>query len=85
MPDLVRRGFLFGGLALIAAPAIVHAGALMPIRGELLTLDAFAFNAITREAIKLFTDCNEYLKRIDLQYEDTFSQLRIRPPEAYYV
>lgn len=38
MADLARRSFITGlGAALIAAPAIVRAGSLMPVRNMLIT------------------------------------------------
>ncbi len=95
MPDLGRRGFLLGGLAALAAPAIVHAGALMPIRGELLLAPRNMYptlSMITREAVQLFRYSNDFLVSIDRQYENAFlrtdyvvgSTLRIRLPEAYH-
>jgi hypothetical protein len=39
MPDLARRGFLVGGLALLATPAIVRASSLMPVRALYDTVD----------------------------------------------
>ena len=99
MPNLARRSFLLGGLALLAAPAIVRAGSLMPIRGELLTLDVWAqrnslltIDMITREAVRLWTNSNEFLRIIDREYDEQFrlaprigSQLLIRLPRDYHV
>ena len=40
MPDITRRGFLAGlGAGLIAAPAIVSAANIMPVRKRLTTFD----------------------------------------------
>ena len=95
MPDLARRSFLLGGLALLAAPAIVRAGSLMPIRGELLLAPRNTYltlSMITREAVQLFRYSNDFLVSIDRQYENAFlrtdyvvgSTLRIRLSEAYH-
>ena len=50
-------------------------------------------NMITREAIELFKNSNEFLKNIDQQYDDSFARdgakigqsLRIRLPNDYTV
>ena len=79
-----RRGFLGGLLALAAAPAIVRASSLMPIsvmpdeevlqqlasRNNLLTIDM-----ITREAVRLWKNSNEFLENLDAQYDDAFNGL----------
>lgn len=47
-PSLSRRGFIGGLAALIAAPAVVRAASLMPVRGiiiptrNLITLEEYA-------------------------------------------
>ena len=85
-----RRDFLTGLISLVAAPAIVRAGSLMPIRGELLVKSSntlLTLNMITREAVRLFANSNKFLQSLD-EYDDLFkreqyvigSQLRIRLP-----
>lgn len=73
-----RRSFLAGLGSLLAAPAIVRAEILMPVRaiiahrryteGSLLTVDMIA-----REAVKLFTNCNRMLQDIELQYRADYA------------
>ena len=76
---LPRRRFLLGLSALIAAPAIVRATSLMPVKvveengaksmicfpsvNGLLTL-----SQITREAVILFKNTNMFLQRVDKIY-----------------
>jgi len=59
---------------MFAAPAIVQASSLMPVRGvplygrnNLLTIDM-----ITREAVELFANSNAFLKNLT-PYEDAFA------------
>lgn len=91
-----RRGFLAGAIGLLAAPAIVSASSLMPIKGFVLEP---TFNRlltpemITREAVKLFCNSNYFLKNIEEQYDWQFgvegakigTALRIRLPVNYAV
>jgi hypothetical protein len=86
MADLSRRGILG---AFIAAPAIVRASSLMPVkqmfapaavipaRNTLLTLDQ-----ITREAIRLFQNSNTFLANLEPQWGE-FHSLRVRLPLDY--
>lgn len=92
--ELSRRRVFAGLGALVAAPAIVHVSALMPLRGvplyargnQLLTMEM-----ITREAVRLFASSNAFLQNLDEQYSDEFgiagakigTTLRIRLPNDY--
>lgn len=87
-----RRAFLTGLGVLIAAPAIVHAGNLMPIKVmNPVGNNLLPIQEITREAVRLFMQTNHFLRGIDRQYENEFgregskigSQLRIRLPNSY--
>jgi hypothetical protein len=70
-----RRGFLTASLALIAAPAIVRATSLMPIKSwlepQLFEITKIAPNRIltidmiTREAVKLWQDSNAFLQQME--------------------
>lgn len=81
-----RRGFLQGLGLIIAAPAIIRIDRLMRVvsvdmaaleaeimadplfrRNSLLTI-----NDITREAIRLFKNSNEFIRKIDSQYSQEF-------------
>jgi hypothetical protein len=92
---IARRSFITGLIGLVAAPAIIQASSLMPIssrfippRGSLLTL-----NEITRNAVKLFSNTNQFLGNIDQQFADEFERysaemgkvLRIRLPERFEI
>ena len=91
-----RRGFLKGLLFVAAAPAVVRAASLMPVSAELggdtMTLGHLAranqyltINDISREAVKLFSESNVFLREIDSQYERIGDTLRIRLPNDYQV
>ncbi len=89
-----RRGFLAGLVSCLAAPAIVRAASLMPVRGLVYALPAtnnslLTIEMITREAVRLFTNSNQFLHNIDRQYADldfaVGSQLRIALPSDYVV
>ena len=99
-----RRSFLTGLVSLMAAPAIVRASSLMPIKlfDPVQSLSAggvnsrLAISMITREAIKLFSQSNEFLRYINTQYDEEFavtgidtprigSQFRIRLPQDYSI
>lgn len=101
MLDLSRRGLIAGIGALIAAPAIVKASSLMPVTGGIVTRPALVrwpyagkslltINQITREAIKLFCNSNQFIQNIDRQYDAKFAPaigttLRIRMPTGFRV
>lgn len=95
-----RRGFLKGLVGVVAAPAIVHVTSLMPIHAwDLGVEDATAITVmrgntlltihqITREAVRLFRNSNSYLRQIDEQYAEIYSNrfamsdpLKVRIPE----
>lgn len=100
-----RRGFLGGMLAVLAAPAIVRVESLMvlpakqqlilpdflPVDVSFVQNDLRALNMIMREAVRLWTDSNAFLKGIDEQYEKEFaaenarigSTLRITVPKDF--
>jgi hypothetical protein len=78
-----RRSFLTGLGALIAAPAVVHAGVLMPVRGVVIpTIDIIdhtyygpalmTVEEITREAARIFTSTNQFIKNLNAQYDYVF-------------
>jgi hypothetical protein len=73
---LSRRGLISSALASIPAAALRPLLAAVPVletyngaRNSLLTLDM-----INREAIRLFTESNAFLKNISGQYEEEFDQ-----------
>lgn len=93
MVTLARRGFLLGLVSALAAPAIVRAGSIMPVRslfvgrsGRFLTTDM-----LTRESVKLWPNSNNFIRGIDEQFEEEFgragakigSSIRIRLPSAF--
>lgn len=72
--ELPRRKFLLGLGAFIASPAVVKASSLMPvraysqgivIRGNSLLL----IEQITRDAVRLFTNSNKFIDKINREYE----------------
>lgn len=69
-----RRSFVTGALALVAAPAIVRAGSLMPVKVTLQPWQsemALWFDQammITREVVELSRNSNAFLKELDEQY-----------------
>jgi hypothetical protein len=76
--DLSRRS-LFAGLgALIAAPAIVRAASLMPVRAivpgrrNILTL-----NEISREAVRLWNNSDSFITKIPQWWYEDFASPRI--------
>lgn len=86
MSDLIipsRRGFLSGSLCLLAAPAIVRAASLMPIKAEvpLLVINRIGgntmltINQITREAVRLWQKSNSFIKNLELEYDATYKFL----------
>jgi len=77
-----RRGFLGGLLALVAAPAVVRAASLMPVRvmpdEEVLVQLArrnslVTLNQITREAMRLFNSSNAFIESLNKHYDDSFA------------
>lgn len=81
-----RRGFLLAaanfGLAaagVIAAPAIIKATSLMPVRAwetDAITTysrnSLLTINMITREAVRLFKNSNLFLQNLDAQYAEIY-------------
>jgi hypothetical protein len=83
-----RRGFLGGLLALVAAPAIVRASSLMPVKVlppkevlDGLFVDEvypvtentlLTVRQITREAIRLWKNSNLYMENIEGEYGRVF-------------
>lgn len=89
--QLSRRGFLGGLLAVVSAPAIVRVESLMALpRPEIIvpqiqTAVEYAvgnhlmtMDMITREAIKLWTNSNFFIKSINEQYEKEFADGQAR-------
>jgi len=70
---LSRRGFFVGLAAAFAAPAIVRATSLMPVRSfgtsRILTIEE-----MTREAVRLWKNSNAFLRNIDMQYVDACNE-----------
>lgn len=66
---IARRSIIKGLVALVAAPAIIKVADLMPVNAalqpgnSLLTIDQ-----ITREAVQLFKNSNEFLRKLPEQY-----------------
>lgn len=98
---LPRRGFLRGIGALIAAPAIVRAASLMPIgvfgeeevayvplQFEPGSNTLLPMRMITREAIRLWKNSNEFVAQIDREYaiagDQIGKQLRIKLPSTKF-
>lgn len=53
-----RRGFITGLISLVAAPAVVRAGSLMPVRGDVLD-----WREVIRSAPEVpFTNCTALLR-----------------------
>jgi hypothetical protein len=79
---LRRRGFL-GGLAALAAPAIIRTpGLLMPVRALVLAgplpmtrpvSSILTINQITCEAVRLWKNSNAFLQYMDKDYPDIFA------------
>ncbi len=72
--ELPRRGFLLGLGSLIVAPAIVRAGSLMPVKvyrpGIIIGSNSFLLiKQITRDAVRLFCNSNEFIERIDPNFD----------------
>jgi hypothetical protein len=68
-----RRSVIAG---LFAAPAIVAVENIMPIRVPSIWLpsrNVLTLNMITREAIRLFVNSNNFLKQIDEQFSEFYS------------
>jgi hypothetical protein len=93
---LARRGFIGGLIGLIAAPAIVKASSLMPVKADLVLPslggnNLLTVDMITRESIRMFCNTNAFLKNYDRQFDEEFavedakigSTLRIRLPNDY--
>ena len=74
-----RRSFLRG---LIAAPAVVAAAHIMPVRlplilrPTLVTGNILTIQMITREAIRLFANSNSFIEQIDAQYTNQTGDLQ---------
>lgn len=69
MIETSRRSLITGLVALVAAPAIVKVASLMPVNAALQPgNDLLTLNQITRGAVRLFMDSNEFLREIT-EYE----------------
>src|ERR1700759_3420070 len=90
--QLSRRGFISGLLAVVSAPAIVRVESLMALpRPEIIVPQVqtaveyavgnnlMTMDMITREAIRLWTNSNFFIKYFDEQYDQEFdcNQARI--------
>lgn len=105
--NLSRRGFLGGLLAVVSAPAIVRVENLMVLpRPEIIipqietaveytlrTNSYLTLDMITREAVRLFTNSNAFIKYMDRQFDEEFAgvdarigdTLRIRFPSDFTI
>jgi hypothetical protein len=63
---LSRRGFFAGLAASLAAPAIVRAGILMPVRA-IAQPRVLTIQEITRASVRLFVNTNAFLADLDRQ------------------
>lgn len=81
MVEASRRGFISGALALVAAPAIVKAASLMPIKGErlrIMTLDDYE-RLILRPMVARYKDAQRmYSYASSAQVE--FAALQTKTP-----
>lgn len=92
--QMSRRGFLIAAPAVVASASImpVSAKSLLDVVNSEMRLvgqrcypgsvggakSLFTIDMITREAVKLFTESNAFLKNLDRQYDETFNgQLRV--------
>lgn len=91
-----RRSILTGLVALVAAPAIVRVGSLMPVNSGLVPGNALlTVDQITREAVRLFQNGHTFRALMERQVEinkawaaddaKIGSQLRIRLPNDFVV
>lgn len=96
-----RRSLIKGLVALVAAPAIVKVGSLMPVNAALQPSNLLTMEQVTREAVRLFASNNRLLQALDRQYtrEQAFwdgeqwgadhakigDTIRIRVPNHYIV
>lgn len=89
-----RRGFLsLIGIG-IAAPAIVKASSLMPVKADIIlpvarSRNLLTIDMITRESIRMFTESNAFLWQYDEEFAASGakigSTLRIRLPSDYTI
>lgn len=104
--ELSRRGFLGGLLAVVSAPAIVRVESLMqlprpeiiratviPLPYKTLPNNLLTIDMITREAVQLFRNSNEFIKSINKEYEKDLafsksvqwgSELKFRLPKQEF-
>lgn len=68
MAEFARRSFITGLVALVAAPTIVRAGSLMPVKATLQPNSLLEINRITSEAVRLFQSSNAFLEGLP-EYE----------------
>lgn len=85
-----RRGLLQGLGMLLAAPAIVRAASLMPVRaftvapvGQMLNGGVLTMNEITREAVKLWKNSNLFLQQLERHEFLLDVPVRIRLPNDW--
>lgn len=91
--SLSRRGLFRGIVGVLAAPAIVKAGLLMPVRPLFFPPKhkILSIQEITRLAVRDWKNSNAFLQHIDRQYDAQFATslprigatLRIRLPLDY--
>jgi hypothetical protein len=71
-----RRRFLGGLIAAVAAPAIVRVDGLMRVRGIVMPVPGrLTVRMITRDAVLMFRNSNEFLRNLDRQYDEEFAML----------
>lgn len=81
-----RRAFLTGLISLVAAPAIVRAGSLMPVKADLIWGEQLRFSLPVGEvygcspAMSMLRDLAEIRERINLAFFDDL--LRLQTPPA---
>ena len=70
-----RRGFIAGLTSLIAAPAVVKASSIMPVKlidwsvsQPIKTNRLLTMREIMREAVRLYENSNIFIERVDSQY-----------------
>lgn len=77
---IARRSFLTGLVSSLAAPAIVRATSLMPIRTVWRANGILTIDIITREAVQIFVYSNPFLTNYDAYGDVDFTPLLLKTP-----